>query len=165
MPTFPLPRRRPLTALAVGLCAASIAACGGAAETESAAPNSGDDDAGRVRLQQCLRENGVDVPDNPGQGGAANVDVDALREALEGPCRELRSEGFGNRSEEDRQEFQDRFQAFAQCMRDEGIDVPDITAGDGPPGGGELLDTDDPDVQAAMEQCQDELPQGAGGPQ
>ena len=48
-------------------------------------------------------------------------------------------------------------------MRDEGVEVPDITAGGGPPGGGEQLDQDDPDVQAAMEKCQGELPQGAPG--
>ena len=59
--------------------------------------------------------------------------------------------------------MQDRFQEFSQCMRDEGVEVPDITAGGGPPGGGEQLDQDDPDVQAAMEKCQGELPQGGPG--
>ena len=88
-----------------------------------------------------------------------------LQDALEGPCKEFQSEGFGNISEEDQQEMQDRFQEFAQCMRDEGVEVPDITAGGGPPGGGEQLDRDDPDVQAAMEKCRRELPQGGpGGP-
>jgi hypothetical protein len=165
--------KRSFAFLAVGFCAASLAACGGSeAESSSGAPSSsssqgsGDEDAGRVRLQQCLRENGVDVPDNPGQGGGgASIDRDKLQEALEGPCKEFRSEGFGNISEEDQQEMQDRFQEFSQCMRDEGVEVPDITAGGGPPGGGERLDQDDPDVQAAMEKCQGELPQGApGGP-
>ena len=169
--------KRSFAFLAVGLCAASLAACGGSeAESSSGAPSSsssegsGDEDAGRVRLQQCLRENGVDVPDNPGQGGGgASIDRDKLQEALEGPCKEFRSEGFGNISEEDRQEMQDRFQEFSQCMRDEGVEVPDITAGGGPPGGGEQLDQDDPDVQAAMEKCQGEFRRapraGAGGQQ
>lgn len=165
--------KRAFALVALGLCAAALAACGGAeAESSSGAPStsdssgSGDEDAGRVRLQQCLRENGVDVPDNPGQGGGrANIDSEKLQEALEGPCKEFQSEGFGNLSEEDRQEMQDRFQEFSQCMRDEGVEVPDITAGGGPPGGGEQLDQDDPDVQAAMEKCQGELPQGGpGGP-
>jgi hypothetical protein len=165
-------RRQPFAWLAVGLCAASIAACGGSAEPESSSGSTpassssggtGDDDAGRVRLQQCLRENGVDVPDNPGQGGGGgNIDREALQEAIEGPCKEFQSEGFGNISEEDQQEMQDQFQKFSQCMRDEGVDVPDMGSGGGPPGGGEQLDQDDPDVQAAMEKCQGQLPQGAG---
>ncbi len=163
--------RRSFVCLAFGLCLASLAACGGSeAESSSGSSSSsagaGNDDAGRVRLQQCLRENGVDVPDNPGQGGGgANIDRDKIQEALEGPCKEFQSEGFGNISEADQQEMQDQFQKFAQCMRDEGVDLPDITAGGGPPAGGGAIDQDDPDVQAASKKCQDQLPQGGpGGP-
>lgn len=160
-----------LVLLALGVAVASVTACGGAkAEPSSTSSSQGasDDDSGRVRLQQCLRENGVDVPDNPGQGGGgggANIDRDKIQEALEGPCKEFQSEGVGNLSEEDQQEMQDSFQKFAQCMRDEGVDLPDMTAGGGPPAGGGQLDQDDPDVKAATEKCQDQLPQGGpGGP-
>jgi hypothetical protein len=57
--------------------------------------------------------------------------------------------------------MQDAFQKFAQCMRKEGVDVPDITAGDGPVGGARI-DLDDPDVRAAGERCRKELPSGPG---
>jgi hypothetical protein len=173
MHTFSPLRRQPLAWLAVGLCAASFAACGGSEEPESSSGGTpassssggaGDDDTGRVRLQECLRENGVDVPDDPGQGGGgASIDREALQEAIEGPCKELQAEGVGNISEADQQEMQDQFQKFSQCMRDEGVEVPELNAGGGPPGGGEQLDQDDPDVKAAMEQCQGELPQGGPG--
>jgi hypothetical protein len=126
----------------------------------SGSSDSGDQDAGRVRLTQCLRENGVDIPDDPGQGGGAGeIDRDKLQEVLDGPCKQYQTEGFGNISEEDRQEMQDAFQEFAQCMRDNGVDVPDLASGGGPPAGGQI-DQDDPDVQAASKQCQDKLPQG-----
>lgn len=157
--------------LAVGLSALALAACGGSdseagsGSSRGSGSSSNEQDAARVRLTQCLRENGVDVPDNPGQGGqGADIDRDKLQEALEGPCKEFQDDAFGDITEEDRQEMQDSFQQFAQCMRENGVDVPDIdTSGDGPPAGGGQLDQDDPDVQAAMEKCQDELPQGGPG--
>lgn len=163
--------------LVVAACTLAVAACG---ETDSAgsegssggtSSSSNEQDAARVRLQECLREQGLDLPEGgPGGGGAGDggqpdIDRDELQEAMEA-CAEFRDEAFGDITEEDRQEMQDAFAKFAQCMRDEGIDVPEIQpGGGGPPGGGNQLDMDDPDVQTAIEQCQDELPQGGpGGP-
>ena len=166
-----------ISLLVVAAFSLTVAACG---ETESAgsdgsgasggaSSSSNDQDAARVRLQECLREQGVDLPE-PGSGGGdgepPDIDRDEIQEAMEA-CDEFRDEAFGDITEEDRQEMQDAFAKFAQCMRDEGIDVPDIEPGGGGPpgGGGNQLDMDDPDVQAAIEQCQDELPQGGpGGP-
>jgi hypothetical protein len=149
----------------------SLVACGGSGEAESSSGSSssaggGDQDAGRVRLAQCLRENGVDVPDNAGSGGgggAPDIDRDKLQEAMNGPCKKYQTEAVGNVSEEDRLQMQDSFQKFSQCMRDNGVDVPDIGSGDGPPAGGGGIDQDDPDVQAASKKCQSKLPQGAPG--
>ena len=164
--------------LVVAACSLAVAACG---ETDSAGSDgssagasgsSNDQDAARVRLQECLREQGIDLPEGgPGGGGGGDgeppdIDRDELQQAMEA-CDEFRDDAFGDITEEDRQEMQDAFAKFAQCMRDEGIDVPDFEpGGGGPPGGGNQLDMDDPDVQAAIEQCQDELPQGGpgGGP-
>ena len=55
---------------------------------------------------------------------------------------------------------------FSQCMRQNGVDIPDPGAGGGPPaGGGGQFDRSDPKVQAATKACQDKLPQrGQGGP-
>jgi hypothetical protein len=167
--------------IAVLAICGTLAACGSSGEAESSSGSNGtssdssssagggDQDAGRVRLTQCLRENGVDVPDNAGPGsgggagGAGNVDRDKLQEAMNGPCKKYQTEAFGNVSEEDRQEMQDSFQKFSQCMRDNGVDVPDIGSGDGPPAGGGGIDQDDPDVQAAAKKCQSTLPQGGPG--
>jgi hypothetical protein len=166
--------------LVVAACSLAVAACG---ETDSAGSDgssggtsgsSNDQDAARVRLQECLREQGIDLPEGgPGQGGGGgggqpDIDRDELQQAMEA-CDEFRDDAFGDITEEDRQEMQDAFAKFSQCMRDEGIDVPDVEpgGGSGPPGGGgNQFDMDDPDVQAAIEQCQDELPQGGpgGGP-
>ena len=164
--------------LAVAACTLAVAACG---ETDSAgsdgstagaSSSSNEQDAARVRLQECLRDQGIDVPDGgPGGGGGGDgqppeIDRDELQKAMEA-CAEFRDDAFGDITEEDRQEIQDAFAKFSQCMRDEGIDVPELQpGGGGPPGGGDQLDMDDPDVQAALEQCRDELPQGGpgGGP-
>ena len=152
--------------LATGLSVVALAACGGSDEggSGSTSATENDQDAAQVRLTECLREQGLEVPDPAQQGGGPpeGLDMDELRAALDGPCREEQEGAFGDVTEEDQQEFQDAFQAFAQCMREEGIDVPDITPGEGPPDAGGI-DMDDPDVQAAQEKCSDELPQGGFG--
>ena len=43
---------------------------------------------------------------------------------MNGPCKKYQTAAVGNISEEDRQEMQDSFQKFSQCMRDNGVDVP-----------------------------------------
>ncbi len=154
--------------LPFAVCSALVlAGCGGSDTSATPSTGAGDDsDAGRVKLTQCLRDNGVDVPDNPGAGGGAgagDIDRDKIQAAMEGPCKDLQQGAFGNIAGGDRQEMQDAFQKFSQCMRDEGVDVPELGSGDGPPAGGNRLNQDDPDVKAAMEQCQDELPQGGPG--
>lgn len=171
--------RRGGAAVAVGLTALTFSACGGsdgeagaaASGADASAPSDNDRDTARVRLQQCLRDQGIELPE-PGQGGGPGggggvdeSDREKRREALEGPCKEFRQGAFGDISEEDRQELQDAFQEFASCMRDNGVDIPDMQPGQGggPGGGGRGLDRDDPDVQAAREQCQDKLPQRRRG--
>lgn len=151
-----------LASLALGL-----SGCGGGDSAKTTTSSGDDSDAGRVKLTQCLRDNGVDVPDNPGSagpgaGGAQNIDRDKLQAAMQGPCKKYQTGAFGNLSDEDRQEMQDAFQKFSQCMRDEGVDVPDVNpgSGGGPPAGGNQIDQDDPKVQQAMKACQSELPQG-----
>jgi hypothetical protein len=60
------------------------------------------------------------------------------------------------------QDLEEALLAFAECMRDEGVNVPDpqidedgrLTFGAGIGG----IDPNDPDVEAAFEACQDRLP-------
>lgn len=57
--------------------------------------------------------------------------------------------------------------AFAECMREEGVNVPDPQVDEdgrvqlGP--GSADIDPNDPDVQAALEACQEELPEFGEG--
>jgi hypothetical protein len=133
---------------------------------------------------------GDDDEDADADGDAGTDDPPELdREEMEAAteeCGEPPFRGGGGFSEEERQEMQDAALAFAECMRDEGIDFPDpdfSQDGPGGPGGGpdtgssgdedgddgdaEIrgpfgeIDMDDPDVAAAFEACQDVLGDGA----
>jgi hypothetical protein len=166
---------------------------------------------------ECMRDEGIDIPDptrdedgnlviegpgirlgggdsdgstssddEGGDGDEPNVDPEEMDAAME-TCGEPPALGPNDISEEDRQEMEENALAFAECMRDEGIeDFPDPDFSDLGPGGepqrqrseddggdgddegprvflgpfGEI-DMDDPDVRAAFEACQDLL----GGPE
>jgi hypothetical protein len=60
-------------------------------------------------------------------------------------------------------------QAFTECMRQQGVDVPEPSQG-GPrqgPGNGRGFDPNDEDAQKALERCRGELPENGpprGGP-
>jgi hypothetical protein len=124
-----------------------------------------------VKLNQCLRQQGVPVPDNAGGGGGAgaqlsDADRQKLQTAVQGPCKQYRSQAFGNITDAQRQAFQDAFVKFSACMRQHGVDVPTPApnAGGGPPAGGRnRLDQSDPKVKAATTACQSKLPQRPGG--
>ncbi|MDE0496987.1 MAG: hypothetical protein OXH86_06515 [Acidimicrobiaceae bacterium] len=148
-----------------------------------------------LEFAQCMRDNGVDFPDpvveadgtiafglRPGRGagqdgeGLEAIGRDPDLPAAQAACREIiegLALGPGAQSFEDVQiELMDRLLEFAQCMRDNGVDVPDPDPnafGPGSGGGGPFggLDFDDADVGAAFEVCGDRLPArpGRGGGQ
>ncbi len=129
---------------------------------------------------QCMREEGIDLPDpdfsgEPGQGGGflgqAGIDPnDPDFQAAQEKCGSNLQAIQGNFDPENQQEFQDAALALTQCLRDRGFDVPDPDfsqggpgQGGGPGGGGgggilgdSGLDPDDPEVQAALEECQEQ---------
>jgi hypothetical protein len=130
-----------------------------------------DPEAALLSFVECLRSKGLDVPD-PTVDADGNlsfrprsvmsqgtVDREKLRAGMEacgGP-----PEGLGGGfSREDRTRFQDTALKFAECMRGQGLDVPDPDFSAGAPragGGGPFgrqLDRDDPKVAAALEVCQ-----------
>lgn len=165
---------------------------------------------------ECMRNEGLDIADptvnedgnlvlgggprgglggpRPAAGSTATTVAGAAaqppdREAFQGAVETCGQppRAAGNFSGEDRQAFQDAALELAQCMRDEGLDVPDPDfsgAGPGGPpagaapadGGGATqvrrgpfgdLDMSDPVVQAAFDTCRDKLgdafPAGPGG--
>lgn len=162
----------PLLALAVaaGGCGGAVAddgvpsANGGAASpTASGSPAANDPDRAR-KFSQCMRDNGLpDFPD-PGPDGRldfSQIDrkqfgTEAWRKAMDA-CRSLAPNG-GERRELDPAQ-QEQLRQWAQCMRDNGVDVPDPDPnGDGFLGlgqNGQLLD--DPAFDKAMEACQDKF--------
>jgi hypothetical protein len=173
------PARLARTLVVTGLLAAGVAGAGcgssspGSASAGSSAVNK--QNAARVKLTQCLRDQGVNVPDNPGAGGGAgggggaqltDSDRQKLRTAIQGPCKQYQSQAFGNITDAQRQAFRDALTKFSACMRQHGVDLPDPGAGGnaGPPAGANRLDQSDPKVKAATTACRDKLPQnGPGG--
>jgi hypothetical protein len=82
------------------------------------------------QFAQCMREHGVDMPDpDPNNGGGkvrieagAGVDKEKMQQALDA-CREFMPNG-GERRELSPEDLE-KLRQFAQCMREQGIDMPD----------------------------------------
>lgn len=165
------PRLRGFAVLLAPIVVALVASgCGGSDTGSSSTANAASQDSARVKYAQCLRDNGVNVPDNPGQNGGggppANIDRSKLQ-AAQKACQKYQRAAVGNISQAQQQQFRDAFTKFSSCMRQHGVDVPDIGAGGGggPPAGGAQINQNDPKVKAARTACQDKLPQGGrGGP-
>ena len=165
-----LPRRALLLALPA-VATLGLAACGGSADpAASAAKAEAKAETARLRLQQCLQRNGLEVPASPG-GANTQIRIDAAkaRTAME-KCRKYQEAAFGSITPEQRQEFRDAFAKFSACMRKQGVDVPTPGTGEGPAlraaprdGSGRRLDGASPKEQAAMKVCQKELPEGRAG--
>lgn len=180
------PFRAIITALALTAVIAGIAACGGSessAEDEAASS----EDAG-LEFAQCMRENGVDVPDpEPGQegfgfqiGDGSGIDPssDEFQEASE-ECGSILEDAIPEGERPDPAEIEDELYELTQCLRDKGLDVPEpriaaIGSGEAPeapdPDEMERMEElqEDPEYQQAQEDCADEtgvdLPGGPGGP-
>ena len=152
-----------------------VASVAGTGATATAAPSaSGDAEKQLLDYVECLRGQGLDVPDptvdadgnlvlGPGGGGNAQppqIDRDSFAKAQE-VCGDVPTGALGL-DDQDMTEIQDAALAFAKCMRAEGVDVPDpdFSGGLGQGASGRPfgdLDTDDPKVSAALEKCQSEL--------
>lgn len=186
-----LSRLAALTAAAVLLAAgcegsgdnqgiASLKAGSGDATTTEATGTTVDAEQALLAYAQCMRDNGVDMEDptvdengnfqmvRP-SGGGENGEFDPTdRETMEA-AREACSqymEGVAQQFDRpDMTEMQDLMLGYAQCMRDNGVDMedPDFTTDeDGSTGPGGRLgfdmsqyDTSDPVFQAASEACQE----------
>jgi hypothetical protein len=160
-------------AVVAAACGTSVAlaACGGGGEDAGASVANQEDrfqEAG-LKFAECMRENGVDVPDpEAGEPGVmfrlheGEDDGASFREAEE-ECRHHLEAARPELSEEQEAEFRDGALEFAECMREHGIDFPDPTFEDGgrvkmgPPEGA-LSALKDPDFREAAEDCRENLP-------
>jgi len=169
----------------IAACVAALAGCGtsndsgiahlaGAANPTATVANAQDAEQQALDFAQCMRDNGVDFPDptvdangNPSFEGAFQRSQDggfdpgdtSFRDAMDA-CRDLMdglSFGGGVRGGEfDSTAMQDAMLAYTQCLRDEGLDVGDITfdgpglRGDGTgPGGADVAPTVEPSAGGA----------------
>jgi hypothetical protein len=160
--------RPPASLLMLVVLAVLAAGCGGSGAAAASDSSSSSDarDAAQVKFRSCMRDNGVNIPDSPGQGGGAvrqDVDQATLQKAQKA-CQKYRQQAFGNISADQRQQFRDAFAKFASCMRQHDVDVPDPPAAGA--GGGVVvrnrLDQNDPKVAAATKACASNLPQRGG---
>ncbi len=165
------------------------------ADDADGSPTIEDTEAQMLEFSSCMRDEGVDIGDpvvdadgnvtfggfRPGAGGDADDEgrPDEVRQAFD-TCGEfldgvqLGGPGGGT----DRTELQDTLLEFSSCMRDQGVDMDDPDFSNfGEPGQGgapgpigdifSMLNSDDPDVEAAVDICGDLLAgfgPGAGGP-
>ena len=151
-----------------------LSACGLQAAGEDASEDASDtsmEDAG-LAYAQCMRENGVDMPDpeSDADGGVqmrlpegVDPESDAFQRA-EDECQPLLEGAVQDRIDdltpEERERIQQQMLDLAECMREEGYDMPDpeIDGGGirigGPDSG---IDPRDPQFREAMEACQDEV--------
>jgi hypothetical protein len=135
---------------------------------------------------KCMREHGVDMPDpqvgenggvvmQVGSAGAKPMDrsvMDEAQKACEPLMKDVKANGPGKLDPEQEAKMKEEALAFAKCMREHGVDMPDPTFEEG--GGMTMaIGADDPNsstAQEAQEACQslmtgpDGKPLPKGGP-
>jgi hypothetical protein len=155
---------------------ASLSSPGVAAASPSPDASTNPEDA-MLDFAQCMRDNGVDMPDPQSGGGGVRIGIgqngidpgsEEFQAAQEACQQFLDDAGFGQRRELSQEQLDQQVE-FAQCMRDNGIDMPDpgadggrrlqirgqAGAGDAGPGG---VDPHSEAFQAAMTACEDVRP-------
>lgn len=134
----------------------------------SASASSGTSEEQALAFSQCMRDNGVaDFPDptvdadgNPsfanaftqGQSGGFNPSDDSFRTAMTACSDKLGDIAFGGGragGNFDTQAIQDALLTYTQCLRDQGLDVGDITFGNGAGGQGGAQPTVQPTAPPA----------------
>jgi hypothetical protein len=148
----PRPHRLSVAVLGLGL-ALALAACGGSPEGDRVASLSGDNATGTTAgaaktpskdpqqaaldFARCMREHGIDMPDpevdeqgrirvRVGRDGPGGARPDPKKlEAAQQACGSLMGGGDGDRQLDPAE--RDAMVAFAKCMREHGIDMPDPT--------------------------------------
>lgn len=116
------------------------------------------------KFAQCMRQNGVDMPDPSEDGGHVRMRVEgkvdmAKMKAAQEKCRHFQPNG-GKPIKPDPEQLA-KMRAMAKCMREHGVDMPDpnddgsitIKKGEGPD-----IDPDSPTFKAAEKACRKYAP-------
>jgi hypothetical protein len=158
--------RGPLRVLAllVGVLALAlaVAACAGGDNSDrvaSTSPGVGDSTQADLARARCLRQHGINVPDPRIEANGrtawqlpAGVSPDSPRfKAANQACRQSRPNG--GQAQRPSPQQQQEMVAFARCMRQHGIDLPDPKPDGSLPDRGRGLNPDDPKFKAAARAC------------
>jgi hypothetical protein len=172
---------------AVVAVALTVAACGGGGKANGVASLSGSNkptatttakpwskqDAMQAALAfaRCMRQHGIDMPDPKFNGNAVSQEFTARRgsngpaspkfKAAQQACQKYLPNG-GQPTKPNPQE-QQQMLAFARCMRQHGVNVPDPGASGGieVKGSPGTANPDSPQFKAAERACQQYEPKGA----
>jgi hypothetical protein len=184
----------PLSVLAIAGASIALVACGssdgsssGNAASTTARTGNGTQNAAFEKYRQCLKDNGVTLPDRGQRPGGGNgggygppTRTDGAPPSGDGPgflgggqpdaktqkamqaCAKLRPQfrgGYGDRNGNGPQQDIKAFTPYLTCLKDQGLDVK-VSDGFNALRG---LKASDPKVQAAFKACQSKLPQRPGG--
>jgi hypothetical protein len=148
-----------------------VASLGGGKPTSTTSSGgSSDPRQGALAWARCMRQHGIDMPDprfdaagRMAQQLPRGVDPDTPRfKAANQACKQYLPNG-GEPGKVDPQAHQ-KMLAFARCMRQHGMNIPDPQPDGGiDVDGAKGVDPDDPRFQAAEQACQRYLPEGDGG--
>ncbi|MEV0617801.1 hypothetical protein AB0I81_31075 [Nonomuraea sp. NPDC050404] len=164
------------TLISTALLAALAAGCGSqqggsgvasvtatsAKPTASATPTATADrqEQGR-KFAQCMREHGVPMEDpDPNGGGGLNLATEGIdRGKVNDAIEACRAHAPFRDREALKPEDVEKLRQFAQCMRDNGVDMPDPSP-DGTFGTGaaKSFNRDDPTYRKAIEVCNEKFP-------
>ena len=161
------PRRRwrPYLAalVAVLALALAIAACSGGGGSDQAtsttSPGGSDSTQADLAFARCMRQHGVNMPDPKVEANGRTVwqlpegvgPDDPKVKAAQQACRQYRAGGEARRRPNPQQ--QQEMVAFARCMRQHGINLPDPKPDGSLPGRGSGVNPDDPKFKAAERAC------------
>jgi hypothetical protein len=156
-------------ALGVALCVVGLVACGGGGSGSGGGESASGEEA-RLEFAECVRAHGVEMEDpKPGQNIDIGGDNDPTTKKALAACNGKLGDSGQELSSEEDEELKEGALAFAQCMREEGIDMGDPKF----PGPGKFLldiaglDTNSPAFKAAEEACEGKMPElnvtGVGG--
>ncbi|MDN3352483.1 hypothetical protein [Actinomadura sp. DC4] len=169
--------RRQTLAVLIAVLALAPAACGGGGSKDpvaKAAASRSAEIGNQRKFAQCMRENGVNMSDPSGSGGATRIQVNGepgkngpeKLKAAEEKCRKFQPNG--GKPVQLKPEELAKMRAMAKCMRANGVDMPDPDAdgrititgsGKNNPG------PENPKFQAAQKACRQYAPKGAAGQQ
>ncbi|GAA4731960.1 hypothetical protein Prum_003250 [Phytohabitans rumicis] len=135
---------------------------GGATPTATASLSSKEREERTLKYVQCMREQGIDMPD-PGAGGGMEF-TDATAEKMKAAseaCRQYMP-AEGELQQQVSAEDLEQMRKLAQCMREKGIDKFPDPGPDGLSLAGTGLDPQDATFKAAEEACKDLRPKRPG---